>query len=351
MKNPRGFRPATECLESRELLSATPTLGGGFLGSLPVQPDATYSTVPGNGDQNPYGIAVLPRGILVSNFNNAQNLQGTGSTIDVFRPGGTASVFAQAPSQFGFTTALGVLRKGFAIAGALPTTDGISATAGQGSLFIYNRFGKQVGDWTSSKFVDGPWDLAVNDNGNHAQIFVSNVLNGTVSRIDAKIEHGRLVPTSARTIASGYVFASDPVALVVGPTGLAFDAKTDVLYVASTGDNAIYAIADAGNRSTSAGVGKAIVFNDQHLRGPLGLAFAPNGDLLTANGDLDNTNPSQNSEIVEYTRSGRFVDQYSLSSSAGAAFGLAMATNQDAIVLYAVNDANNTLELFRKRRK
>ncbi|GAC1343150.1 MAG: hypothetical protein NVSMB14_07490 [Isosphaeraceae bacterium] len=331
-------------------MAATPVLGGGFLGSLPVQSYATYSTVPGNGDQNPYGIAVLPRGILVSNFNNAKNLQGTGSTIDVFRPGTGGSVFAQASSQVGFTTALGVLCKGFVIAGAMPTTDGTSATVGQASLFIFNRFGKQVGDWTSSNFADGPWDLAVHDMGDHAQIFVSNVLNGTVSRIDAKIEHGKLVPTSARTIASGYAFGPDPVALVVGPTGLAYDAKTDVLYVASTGDNSIYAVADAGDRSTSARVGKPIV-NDPNLRGPLGLAFAPNGDLLTTNGDITNVKSNQTSEIVEYNRSGQFVDQMSLSSSAGAAFGIALATNQDAIVLYATNDANNTLDLFRKRRK
>jgi hypothetical protein len=47
------------------------------------------STVPANGDVNPYGVAVIPRGtghlgrgnILVSNFNNKANVQGTGTTI------------------------------------------------------------------------------------------------------------------------------------------------------------------------------------------------------------------------------------------------------------------------------
>ena len=60
------------------------------------------STVPSNGDQNPYGVAVagqstgkLVRGdILVSNFNNAKNFQGTGSTIVQISPGGHRSVFA-----------------------------------------------------------------------------------------------------------------------------------------------------------------------------------------------------------------------------------------------------------------
>ena len=350
MKKTRGFRPATEWLERRELLAAAVGSVGGFLGKLPVEPTATYSTVPSNGDQNPYGIATLPRGILVSNFNNSQNQQGTGSTIDLFRPGGKMTTFVQAPSQVGFTTALGVLSKGFVIVGSVPTTDGTSATVGQGSLLIYNRFGKMVGELTSSKFLDGPWDLTVHDMGDRAQIFVSNVLNGTVSRIDVQIRHGKVEPTSAKTIASGYTFRTDPAALVVGPTGLAYNAKTGVLYVASTGDNQIFAVADAGNRTSSAGLGKLIV-NDANLRGPLGLAFAPNGDLLTANGDISNTDPNNTSDIVEYTPSGQFVNQFSISASAGAAFGIDVVTNKYAVVLYVTNDADNTLELFRLPRK
>jgi hypothetical protein len=45
------------------------------------------STVPGNGDVNPYGVAVIPRStgdlfqgnVLVSNFNDKANVQGTGT--------------------------------------------------------------------------------------------------------------------------------------------------------------------------------------------------------------------------------------------------------------------------------
>src|SRR5580693_3752440 len=47
------------------------------------------STVPANGDVNPYGLARVPRSsgnlqeghYLVSNFNASSNLQGTGTTI------------------------------------------------------------------------------------------------------------------------------------------------------------------------------------------------------------------------------------------------------------------------------
>jgi hypothetical protein len=54
------------------------------------------STVPRNGDVNPYGVAVVPRStghlrqgnILVSNFNNKANVQGTGTTIVEITPRG-----------------------------------------------------------------------------------------------------------------------------------------------------------------------------------------------------------------------------------------------------------------------
>ena len=66
-------------------------------------------------------------------------------------------------------------------------------------------------------------------------------------------------------------------ALVVGPTGLAFDEDHDVLYVASTGDNEIFAVPDARMRSTDAGIGTVIYSDSTHLHGPLALVLAPNG--------------------------------------------------------------------------
>ena len=68
--------------------SAAATPSSSFIGGFNnVQTIA--STVPKNGDVNPYGVAVAPvsKGrlvkddVLVSNFNNHRNLQGTGSTI------------------------------------------------------------------------------------------------------------------------------------------------------------------------------------------------------------------------------------------------------------------------------
>src|SRR4029077_14780720 len=101
------------------------------------------STVPGNGDVNPYGMAQVKRTtgnlraghILVSNFNNSSNAQGTGTTIVDVAPDGSVSLFAaltagslpgSCPGGVGLTTALVVLEQGWVIVGSLPTADGTS---------------------------------------------------------------------------------------------------------------------------------------------------------------------------------------------------------------------------------
>ena len=128
--------------------------GGSFSGQFNTV-TRIASTVPSNGDVNPYGVAVVPRSrgalvaghILVSNFNNSANLQGTGTTIMDIAPNGTVKVFAQisasnlpgaCPGGVGLTTALVVLRSGWVVVGSLPTTDGTAATAKAGCLLVLN---------------------------------------------------------------------------------------------------------------------------------------------------------------------------------------------------------------------
>jgi len=66
----------------------------------------------------------------------------------------------------------------------------------------------------------------------------------------------------------------DPAALVVGPTGLAYDAEADVLYIASTGDNAIFAVTNAREAQQDAGMGTLVYSDQMHLHGPLALVLA-----------------------------------------------------------------------------
>jgi hypothetical protein len=197
------------------------------------------------------------------------------------------------------------------------------------------------------QLLDGPWDLTVNDQGNKAQVFVSNVLNGVVTRIDLSIPKGGNPTVQSMTqVASGYLTRTDPAALVIGPTGLAYNAKNGTLYVASTGDNEIFAVPNAGTRTSDAGTGPVVYQDNAHLRGPLGLALAPNGDLITANGDAVNPDPTQTSELAEFTPGGQFVGEFSVAPNAGGAFGLAATDVGGILRLAAVDDNANSLDVW-----
>jgi DNA-binding beta-propeller fold protein YncE len=321
------------------------------------------STIPANGDLNPYGVAFVPEDfptggvvsagdVLVSNFNDNTNAQGRGTTIIKLAPGGTLAPPGNAVTFFasklpGLSTALGVLRAGFVIVGNVPTTDGTFATIGKGALQVIDRHGKWLATWTDPILLDGPWDLALDDDGPKAHIFVSNVGNGTVSRLDVGVSSGGLTLLKKVAIAHGYTHVPNMAALVLGPTGLAFDDRNDTLYVASTADNAVYKIANASSSTNSVNRG-SLVFASSHLRGPLALRFAPNTHLLAANGDAVNADTLHPSEIVEFTRSGEFVGEYNVDASQGGAFGIDTVVRDEPPFNYAVvDDVTNSLSVYR----
>ncbi|KAF3462759.1 hypothetical protein Q3O98_12455 [Ralstonia pseudosolanacearum] len=332
------------------------SLGSSLAGGQPILPPTSTvaSTVPNNHDVNPYGIAFVPAGlpagsalqagdVVVSNFNAASNKQGTGTTIVKLVTDGKPVTFFQG-QNLGLTTALAVLKSGYVLVGNLPTTNGATITS-TGSLLVITPQGKLLSELKDPTLLDGPWDMTVIiDNGQQVTAFVSNVLNGTVARIDLNIgPNGATLLQSSHLIASGYAHRPDPAALVVGPTGLAYDAAHDVLYVASTNDNKVFAIAGAAALAHDNGPGSVIYQDSNHLRGPLALALAPNGDLVTANGDAINPDPNQSSEIVEFTPDGRFVAQMQVDPAPGSAFGLAFGLSSSGQPQFAaVNDSTNT---------
>src|SRR3974390_681274 len=137
------------------------------------------STIPSNGDINPYGVFRVARtvgrlnrgSILVSNFNNSANLQGTGTTLVQISPEGNFSLFAlinpatlpgPCPGGVGLTTALVVLRSGWVIVGSLPTTDGMADTAQAGCLIVLASNGDVIETLTAPP-INGPWDMNVFD--------------------------------------------------------------------------------------------------------------------------------------------------------------------------------------------
>lgn len=318
------------------------------------------STIPANGDVNPYGVATVPRGfpqggtvnpgdILVSNFNSIANLQGTGTTIVSIQSTGPASLFFQGTAPLGLTTALNILHAGFVLVGNFPSPDlsGNCLTATAGSILVIDRNGMQVGSITDPS-INGPWDSALIDNGNTAKFFVANALNGTVVRLDLEVGAGGVTLKKATQIASGYGHQCDAVTFVDAPTGLVFDPESGNLFVASSLDNAVFAVSNAAGRTHDGGQGQIIYKDPVHLHGALAMVAAPNGDLLVSNNDAVGINPDPNqpSEIVEFTKGGKFVREISVDQAGGGSFGLDVATFGDKARFSFVDDNVNALSVW-----
>ena len=313
------------------------------------------STVPPNGDVNPYGVAfvppqfpagtVQPGDILVSNFNDKHNLQGTGTTIvDVPAAyGSSTSVFFQGKAPLGLTTALNILKSGFVLVGNFPSPDGTCGNARNGSILVINSSGTLVQALADPLFINGPWDSALFDQGTKAKYFIANGLTGTIVRLDLAVGSSGVTLEGETQIGSGYLHQCDPVTFVDAPTGLVYDPGTDVLYVASSADNAVFALPNAGSATQDEGRGKIIYASDAHLHGPLGMIMAPNGDLVVANNDAINPNPNQPSALAEFTTAGKFVKEITVDSNPGGSFGLAVETSGNTVRFAAVDDNVNTL--------
>jgi parallel beta-helix repeat protein len=347
-------------------LTTTPVFASAsFVGMFPHN-SMVASTVPGNGDINPYGVAVVEKSggklvkgdVLVSNFNNSANLQGTGTTIVEISPSGSVKQFAKisaddlpgaCPGGVGLTTALVVTSSGWVIVGSLPTSDGTSATAKAGCLIVLNSMGHVV-ETISNGLINGPWDMTAMESGKTVTLFVTNVLNGTVAANGDVVNRGNVMRiglmlegnnapmvVSHMVIGSGFGEKTDPAALVIGPTGVGLG-KNGTLYVADTVANRIAAIPNALMRTNSAGTGMTVT-KGKGLNGPLGLAIAKNGDILTVNsndGNLVETTPGGSQVVV------RGIDL--TGTGGGTLFGLAVSLNDRGI--YYVNDGDNTLDLL-----
>jgi len=342
-------------------VAATANASDTFIGPL-NHTKVIASTVPANGDVNPYGVAVVPRStgrlyrgdVLVSNFNNKANVQGTGTTIVEVSPHGKVFLFAgikdsKCPGGVGLTTALVVLRSGWVIVGSLPTQNG-GTLSGPGCLIVLDQWG-HVRKTITGYGIDGPWDMTALDQGRVSVLFVTNVLGGilgkhpnpnggTVQRlvITSKPYQTPRVLSSTK-IGSGFPAKTDPAALVLGPTGVGLS-WNGTLYVASTVDSRIAAIPNAVYRHHSDGTGYTVT-KGGHLNAPLGLAIAPNGHILTVNGGDGN--------IVETSPRGKQVAFKTIDHNMGGAgdlFGLAIKPGADAV--YFVDDfgSDNNLQLF-----
>ncbi len=333
------------------------------------------STIPDNGDLNPYAVFVAPVSsgmiqqgdVIVDNFNNGSNLQGTGGSIVLINPATRAiRLFAKLPQQLkncpggiGLSTALAMLKSGWVIVGSTPSTDGTTGTKGPGCLLVFDSNGKLTTVWSGGQIND-PWgNMAVVDNGDKATLFVSMsgfdvpgpdkldaatgqplvVRKATVLRLQLSIPAGSPPKVTGRTVvASGLAERADKDVFLIGPTGLALIGST--LYVSDAVDNRVVAIPDALTRSGSAGTGSPVTSGGMMQR-PLALIATPQGHLITSNaknGEIVEIDPASGKQLAA-----QWVDanQAQQPPGNGDLFGLALTPDGDGI--YYVEDDTNML--------
>ncbi len=356
----------------------------GLLGTIHRHITET-TTVTDNGDLNPYAVVVAPVSagaiqkddVLVDNFNDVSNLQGKGTTIIRYDPvNRKAALFAklpqnleQCPGGVGLTTAMTMLKSGWIIVGSTPSTDGTTATKGNGCLLVLDASGKLAAVWTGPNIND-PWgNVAAVDNGTTATLFVSMagfgvpgplvhdasgasviVNKATVVRFTLKIPPGQPPQIASQTIvANGFGQQADKDVFLIGPTGLALGPdgtlpngtlRNGTLYVSDALGNRIAAIAEAMTRATSAGTGRTVTENGL-LKRPLALVMTPDGHLLTCN--------AQNGQVVEIDPAtgkqlyAQWIDTNQAQSPPGNGDLFGLALTPDGKGFYYVEDDVNTL--------
>lgn len=348
----------------------------GFLETIHHHSTLT-STVPDNGDLNPYAVVVAPvsaglihrNDVLIDNFNNISNLQGTGTTIVDYSPATRkTAVVAKLPRQLdgcpggvGLTTAMTMLKSGWIVVGSAPSTDGTTKTKGAGCLIVLDASGKIAGTIAGPN-INGPWgNIASIDNGTTATLFVSMVgtlpgpdvkdaagetvvvKKATVLRIELSIPAGKPpVVTGQTVVANGLGAQADKDAFMVGPTGLVLAKDGSTLYVSDGVGNRIVAIPDATTRTTSAGTGREIT-KAGLMKRPLAMTMAPNGHLLVCNalnGQVVEVDPATGKQLYAQWID---TDQAQTPPGNGDLFGIAMAPDGKGFY-YVEDDVNTVME-------
>lgn len=348
----------------------------GFLGT--IHKHITLSTtITDNGDLNPYAVIVAPvtagkiqkDDVLVDNFNNLSNLQGTGTTIIDYNPS-TKKAFtlaklpqdlSQCPGGVGLTTAMTMLKSGWIIVGSTPSKNGTTGTKGPGCLIVLNSNGQLATVWTGPNIND-PWgNMAVIDHGSTATLFISmagfdipgfqvrdpktgysvTVDKQKMLRFELSIPaSGPPTITSQTVIADGISARADRDVFLIGPTGLALAQDGSTLYASDALNNQVIAIPNATTRTDSAGLGRTVLKGGL-LKRPLALIMTPQGHLLACNavnGQVVEADPITGKQLYA-----QWVDANPAQSPPGNGDLFGLAIKPDGKGFYYVEDDVNML--------
>jgi hypothetical protein len=312
---------------------------------------STVSKTPA--DVNPYGldVAKVSSGnvdagdLVVCNFNNPGNVQGTGTTIVALHPvvGSMPTTIAKSNTLTG-CDAVAMAPNGRIWAAAFKANDNPILTA-DGTVV--------------TTLSGGPWHhpfgeafAPANAALNVPAFYVSNAGDGSLVRVS--ILPG---PTFRFTIvATGFPINRGKPGSILSPSGLNYQPAGDILYVVDGTNNALYAIdgissvpangiaVDGTSFSGPFSSHARVIFSGAPLNGPISSAILPGGNIAVGN-TLD---PDGKNLIVEISPSGQLLDVKNVDTgAAGAIFGMvATGTSAADAKLYFNDDNDNTVKVL-----
>ncbi len=314
------------------------------------------STVdPVTGDSNPYGLDVakvtggkLTAGdLVVCDFNDSANVQGTGTSIIALHPTvGASPRHIVSSSYLTGCDALAMSPAGPIWAAAFSHNDNpIISASGMVLTPLFQ------GPWHhpfGQAFVPPVNSISV------PAFYVSNAADGSLVRV-AIFAGPRFAFT---TIAHGFPVNGGAPGSILGPSGLNYQVAGDRLYVVDGTNNALYAIdniskIEANGFTVNAGgttfSGKFaadahVIYRGAPLNGPISSAIFPGGNIVLGN-TLD---PNGTNLMVEISPSGHLLATKNVDTgAAGALFGMvATGTSASDVKLYFNDDNDNTVKVL-----
>jgi hypothetical protein len=322
---------------------------GGVLNQLHHHATIGSTVDPINGDGNPYGLALSPitsgalhlGDLVVCNFNDALNIQGLGTTIEVLRPapGSQPHRLIGDPRLTG-CAALALGPAGDPWIAAYDANDNPIVIATGQFVTALNTY-RWAGPWGQT-FSGTPGPRGV------AAFYESNAIDGSVVRINIS-----KAGFSYDKIAFGFSVNHGVPGGILAPAGLTYDAARDRLYIVDSNVNRVVYIDNPGSvpaggimirANAFAGPSAAsahVLFAGGPLQSPISSALLFNGDLIVGN--------TANNDLVEFSPAGALLATRSVDSgNPGALFGIVAAgTSLATTHLYFNDDNDNTVkELF-----
>lgn len=320
---------------------------------------------PTNGDQNPYGLVVVPKNaattgklmpgdLLVSNINNANNVMGLGTTIELIQP----SAAHPSPATFfnGAASPIAMVLNANAT-NVWIANYGLEQNGLQGDVQVINNMGVPFahGNITAPQ-LQGSWGQGFNGQALGGTVppafFDTNVLTGAVYRLQKFIltPQGPNFAGATITRIAQLGHAGHTILNVVGPQGMAWSKMDDTLYIADPVNNRIVAVPHS---TTTTNGYFYTVYHGRPLNQPAGIALNPlNGDLLIVNqGDNKMIELALSAHDADggHVVGVRLLDKTKVQAGGvgSALFGVAATVDPAGkLEVYFTNDNTNTVNLL-----